>query len=115
MRFYKNNKKISNEITIGQAFKKKGLNKATLEISDAIKINFCQKKDLWLSYDPKQTKLIEDIRESLKWEEIRSLNLNDNLDFNNYTDLLTFQFNNRLIIENQPLKDLIPYGKYKNL
>jgi len=66
MRFYKKNKLINNNITIGEAFKKKGLNKATLEISGAVKLNLCQKKDIWLEYNSK-TKYIADLRDNLLW------------------------------------------------
>ena len=41
LRFCKNKKVIKNDKTIGEAFKKKGVNKTSLEIHGAIKLNLC--------------------------------------------------------------------------
>ena len=81
LRFCKNKKVIKNDTTIGQAFKKKGINKATLEINGAIKLNLCAKRDIWLPYTS-NIKTLKDLRQIVEYKDVKGIH--KNIDQNNY-------------------------------
>lgn len=128
LRFYLGSKALDLSQKVHKYFSIQKDNIIRVELCDVIKVDLCSQKVMWLPNKP-QISLMDELRARISFDDVKDLNsclcssrkeaeesnekTNTNK-FKYYLDMLQFNFENKLLVEETDLSKIIKTGPFEN-
>jgi hypothetical protein len=127
IRFLQGSKIIDLSLKVNKLFSLKNDNIISVELYDVIKLDLCNRQVLWIPNNPPLS-LVNELRASISFQDVKSLNPclcataeeaeernaeENTMKYKYYAQMLQFNYENKLLVEETDLSKVIPRGLFK--